>query len=259
MKNTLHTALLLGIAAVAAHANPLPGVALSGAPVLTVTGGYSQAAPLQATITITNTSGRALRLGLQRQVRTEVPGSENNFCFGTGCYPPNVGTAPAPITVANNGTDNSMILDYTPNNHAGVTVVRYAVYEAGTQDSTYLTVRFDATRPLATAATRAPESVLGLPYPNPATAGAAGVRLSYQLPANAGPGSRLALISLADGRHVRDLSLAVRPVGGVIPPAEVVGAGTVVLQLEGLSGGLYAAVLLDGRGRLLAARRLLVQ
>lgn len=265
----LLAAFLLSLPAVAL-AGRLQGVTLSGAPLITVRGGNAQVAPLQATSTITNASGRSLRLGLQRQIRSEVSGSENNFCFGVNCYPPTVTTAPSPITLANGGTDNSMVLDYTPNNYAGITVIRYALYEVGTQDSTYLTVRFDATqRTLATAASRAPESVLSQPWPNPAAAGTA-VAFSYDA-ATAQRGT-LQLISLATGATVARQSLGQSLAGRLghdFGQSSGIGAGSLVVvggpRAEvlvlpfGLQPGLYSCLLLDFRGQLLAARRLQVQ
>lgn len=248
-KFLLAAALVLG-ATTASQAGRLQGVTLSGAPAITIQGGYAQAAPLQAIVTITNASGRTLSLGLQRQIHSEVMGSENNFCFGINCYPPNITTSPSPISLPNAGTDNSMVLDYTPNNQPGITVIRYAVYEVGTQDSTYLTVTFNASqRLLATAASRAPESVLSQPWPNPAAPGTA-TELRYRLPAHGGS-AHLVLISLADGRRVRDFVVPVALTEGVIR------VGT-----EGLAAGLYSCLLVgqvDGRRQLLAARRLQVQ
>jgi hypothetical protein len=273
MKKMLLAAALLCGVATTSQAGNLQGVTLSGAPQITVLGGYAQAAPLQAEVTITNSSGRTLRLGLQRQIQQEVAGTENNFCFGVNCYPPNITTSPSPIVLANAATDNSMILDYTPNNLAGITTIRYAVYEVGTSDSTYVTVRFDASRALlATAASRAPESVLSQPWPNPASGS---TQLDFQLPAGKAQGGQLVLVSLADGRRLRNISLTSQPNGSfsgilpggcyvgtndlVTPSAKVVGAGAVVLQLQDVAPGFYSCLLLDGRGQLLAARRLLVQ
>ncbi|WP_210522087.1 hypothetical protein [Hymenobacter terricola] len=248
-KYLLSAALLLGIATTS-QAGRLQGVTMTGAPAITIMGGFAQALPLQADVVITNSSGRSLRLGLQRQIRSEVVGTENNFCFGVNCYPPTVTTAPSPITLADASTDNSMVLDYTPNNLPGITVIRYALYEVGTQDSTYLTVTFNATqRALATTASKAPESVLSQPWPNPAAAGTTS-ELRYQLPANS-RGAHLVLISMADGRRVRDLVLPVTLADGLIS-----------FRTDGLAAGIYSCLLLsgaDGRGELLAARRLQVQ
>jgi hypothetical protein len=248
-KFLLSAALLLGVATTS-QAGRLQGVALSGAPAVTIMGGFAQALPLQANVVISNNSGRSLRLGLQRQIRTEVVGSENNFCFGVNCYPPNVTTAPSPIVLANAATDNSMVLDYTPNNNSGITIIRYALYEVGTQDSTYITVTYNATqRALATTASKAPESVLSQPWPNPAAAGTTS-ELKYTLPANS-RGAHLVLVSMADGRRVRDLVLPV-----------TLAEGLVRFRTDGLAAGIYSCLLLsgaDGRGELLAARRLQIQ
>jgi hypothetical protein len=248
-KLLLSAALLLGVAT-ASQAGRLQGVTLSGAPAITVMGGFAQQSPLQANVIITNSSGRQLILGLQRQIRSEVVGSENNFCFGIDCYPPNVTTALSNLTLANGRTDPSMVLDYTPNNRPGITIIRYALYEVGTQDSTYITVTFNATqRALATTASQAPESVLSQPWPNPAAAGT-GSELRYQLPANS-RGAHLVLISMADGRRVRDLVLPV-----------TLAEGVVRFRTDGLAAGLYSCLLLsgaDGRSELLAARRLQIQ
>lgn len=247
MKKLLLAAFALA-AASPVYAGRLQGVTISGAPRIVVTGTYTQAAPLQAAIRITNNSGRTLTLGFQRQIIMEVPGSENNFCFGVNCFPPNVTTSPtnAPVVLPNGQFDDSGILDYTPNNRPGITTIRYALFEQGTQDSTYVTVVFDASRSsLAVAATRAAESILSQPWPNPAAAGAAELR--YTLPTGTTQG-QLVLFSLADGRRVREVAL--RSFG---PEARVL-VGT-----EGLAPGFYSVHLLGDNGRLLAARRLQVQ
>ena len=249
MKKVLLT--LLSCATIGlSQAGQLQGVTISGAPLITVTGGYTQ--PLLGTSpNITNNSGRTLTLGLQRQIISEVAGSENNFCFGSGCYGPGVTTSPAnaPLVLTNGASINPMtdffILDYTPNGQAGITTIRYALFEQGTQDSTYVTVVFDASRPLATTAFAAAESILSQPWPNPAAAGAAELR--YTLPAGTTRG-QLVLFSLADGRRVREVALR-----GFGPEARV-RVGT-----EGLAPGFYSIHLLGDDGRLLAARRLQVQ
>lgn len=245
MYKTLVIGLLIGGAATVAQAGTLPGVSLSGAPLITVKGSYSQADPLQTTITIKNTSGRSLTLGLQRQIRSEVAGSENNFCFGINCYPPSVTTSPSPITLADGASDESAILDYTPNNKPGVTTIRYAVYEVGKQDSAYVTVKYDAsTAVLASAAIRASESVLSQPWPNPALGGAA--QLRYTLPAGT-TNAYLVLVSLADGRRQRETRL------GAAGSTQTVNVST-----TGLAAGHYSCLLIAGDGRLLAVRRLVI-
>ena len=280
-------AAVLGLAGTA-QAGQLQGVVLRGAPNATVVGGYQQVLPLQFDLRITNTSGRTLRLGLQRLVRTAPAGSENNFCFGPNCYPPTVTTSPAnaPVVLATGSLDESGVLDYTPNNTPGIAVIRYAVFEQGTQDSTYLTVRFDASRPLSAVASRSTERLLAQPFPNPASAGSR-VALAYALPVGS-PAGRLVLVSLATGARLRETALlsaadiqgrlhfgSVGPeagivTGGCVRQPRLVGEAadyrlgpnaetSVIVGTEGLVAGLYSCLFLDARGQLLAARRLQVQ
>lgn len=250
-KLILTAALVLG-AASASLAGQLQGLVLSGAPLITVRGGYAQTTDLEADITVTNNSGRTLNLRVQRQIRSEIIGSENYFCTPVTCYTPAVSVSPANASfpLANGAVNSDCHFYYTPANQPGITVIRYAYFETGSQDSAYVTVRFDASqRVLAAAASRAPESVLSQPWPNPSAKGAA-TQLSYQLPSGS-RGGHLVLISLADGRRVRDLVLPV-----------TLAEGSVSLRTDGLAAGLYSCLLIsgaDGRGQLLAARRLQVQ
>ncbi len=252
MKNLLLATALLGAASFSAQAGHLQGVTISGAPLVTVTGSSTQLS-LANSATVSNASGRNLQLGLRRFIVSEVAGSENNFCFGPNCYAATLNTSPSsdPLILANgtSSTAGQMELDYTPNGNAGITTIRYAVFEFGGQDSTYLTVRFNAARPAATFATQAAESILSQPFPNPATAGQT-AQLRYQLPAGSA-GAALILVSLADGRRVREI---------VVPIAAT--EGSIVVPTQGLAAGLYGCLLFthaDGRRQLLAARRLLLQ
>ena len=287
MKKTL-LAAVLGLTAAAAQAGQLQGVVLRGAPNATVVGGYQQALPLQFDLRITNNSGRTLRLGMQRLVRTAPAGSENNFCFGPNCYPASVTTSPAnaPVILAPGAFDDSGVLDYTPNGIAGIAVIRYAVFERGTQDSTYITVRFDASRALSAVAGRSTENILTQPFPNPAAVGS-NVTLAYALPVGS-PAGRLVLVSLGTGARLREVALLSAAdvqrrlhFGSVGPEAGIVAGGcvrqpgfvgeaadyrlgpnaetSVVVPTEGLVAGLYSCLFLDARGQLLAARRLQVQ
>lgn len=249
MRNFFLAATLLATVSFSARAGQLQGVSLRGAPLATVQGPASQTT-LDLTVAITNNTGRTLTLGLQRQIRSAVAGSENNFCFGPNCYPSTVTTSAtaSPVVLASGGVDRTMVLDYTPNGKVGITTIRYAVFEQGTNDSTYITVRFDASQALASAAAHAAESLLSSPWPNPTAAGSTS-ELSYQLPVGSGP-AELVLVSLADGRRVRSLAVPF-----------VLTAGRLQLPTNSLAPGLYSCLLLggaDGR-QLLAARRLQIQ
>ena len=160
---------------------------------------------MATTFSITNTGTRNLTLGLARQVRYAVPGSENSFCFGVGCYPPVVSIAPQPIMLAPGAVDNSFIGDYLPNGQAGITVVRYAFYDVNgsgaSGDTAYVTISYDASqRVTGLAADLAASSLLSAPAPNPAVAGA---DIVFTLAADAPWGSTLRLFDLRDGRTVR--------------------------------------------------------
>lgn len=184
MNKFLLSAALVLSAATASLAGQLQGFAISGAPLITVRGGYSQTSDMEAAVVITNNTGRALSLRVQRQVRSAVTGSENYFCTPITCYTPTVTLAPASFALANGASNSDCHFYYTPNNQAGITTIRYAFFELGSQDSAYVTVRFDASqRVLATTASKAPESVLSQPWPNPAAAGTTS-ELTYALPAN---------------------------------------------------------------------------
>ncbi|QNH60707.1 hypothetical protein H4317_10925 [Hymenobacter sediminicola] len=260
MKKIYLSCVALALSAGFAEAGRLQNVVLGGAPRITILGGYQQAGPLQATFTITNNNTRSLQLGLQRQIISEVSGTENNFCFGTGCYPPSVTTAPSPITVAAGAVDNTFLGDYVTNGRAGITTIRYAVYEVGTQDSTYVTVVYDASRPLKTSPMAASEQVLSQPAPNPAAGGAA-FRLTYSLPSHVRQ-AHLVLVSLTDGRRVYDLPLqSANTFSGILAGGCIVDkAGVITISTVGLARGLYSCLLIaDDRSTPLAARRLLVQ
>lgn len=209
---SLAAALLVAPAAVA-----LP-LSFSAGTSLTVVGGYSQAVVVSA-FNITNTGAQTLSLGLERQVISEVPGSENSFCFGVGCYPPSVTVAPTPIILAAGATDNSFIGDYLPNGQSGITVVRYAIYDynaAGLPgDTAYCTVTYDATqRVTGLVADFAASTLLGAPAPNPA---AAGTDVSFAIAADAPYGSTMRLVDLRDGRAVRTLTLTGVELGWCAP------------------------------------------
>jgi hypothetical protein len=213
----LAAALLL---APAAHALP---VSFSGGTALTIVGGYSQSNPLAAQFGITNTSGQDLTLGLERQIISAVPGSENNFCFGTGCYPPTVSIAPLPITLPAGATDNTFVGDYTPNNYAGVTRIRYAFYDVNgagvAADTAYVTVTYDASQRVAgLAADLAASTLLGAPAPNPAVAGA---EVRFSLDAAAPKGATAAPLERS---HVKRLVPASAVINRPNSPTRLAGA-----------------------------------
>src|SRR5688500_17855019 len=72
-------------------------------PPATVYVGYTQSI-ISATFSVTNTGTQPLNIHVARYALSEVPGSENNFCWGVNCYPPNVSVSPDFETIAPGGT-----------------------------------------------------------------------------------------------------------------------------------------------------------
>lgn len=269
MRNVLLALAASLLAAPAAHAL---SVQLSSGPTLTVVGGYTQTTPLAATFTITNTGTRALDLGLQRQVIQNVAGSQNNFCFGVGCYPPTVSIAPQPINLAAGATDNSFIGDYEPLGYSGIAIIRYAVYDLNgsgvSADTAYVTVTFDASRPNGLAEELAQSALLSAPFPNPA---AVGETITLPVAAESLKAShRVQLTNLADGRLVQQYACQTTEIGfcSTIAPggcftapstSTADGSSAINISTRGLAPGLYACTLVNASGRPLAVRRLVVR
>lgn len=256
-------------------------IVFSTGPTPTVVGGFNDAI-IQLTVGIQNTGPTGLTLGLQRQVLSEVGGTQNNFCFGVGCYPPNISVAPTPIQIAAGGTDNTFLADYEPMGYAGITRIRYAVYDvngAGTSaDTAYFTATFDARTAMASPAELAASPLLGQLSPNPVANGElVSVDFTPNKAAEGQPAPQtVQLRDLRDGRVVRTMSIGmVQPTsvghcgtvapgitaGGCYFPADITATSVITLRIPtaGLSAGVYACTLTSAAGRPLAMRRLVVQ
>ncbi len=283
------SALLL---APAAYALP---VTFSAGTSITIVGSYSQSGPLESHFVITNTGSQPLTLGLERQMLSEVGGSQNNFCFGPNCYPPHVGLAPSPIIIAAGGTDNTFVGDYMSNGYAGITRIRYAFYDVdglgAAADTAYVTVTYDATqRVTGLANSLATSKLLSYPAPNPAVAG---TDVVFTLAANAPKDGALHLIDLRDGRTVHTVTIGQEGAGwsfcgttlttpevtsttagctssgccgsctgnSCAPSTTMVAqaATTVRLTTAGLAAGVYGCQLVDASGHPRAMHRLVVQ
>ena len=188
----------------------------------TVYGGYTQTT-LQTTFPVVNTGAQPLNIKVARKMITEVTGSENNFCWGVNCYPPNVSVSPDPEVINGGATNNSFIADYTPNNHAGTTVIRYSFFkETGSPDSVHVTISFDATA--AVSGTKKDQNAsltIGNPMPNPANDMTA---IPFNIPA----GSKTAKLRLfnAIGGLVKEVNIAQRQ-------------GTAIVVTSNLPSGVY--------------------
>src|SRR6188508_1053059 len=103
MKKTL-LAILAGFAFSTAIAQSTT-VQIQNAPG-TVYGTYTQASPLAVTFPVVNTGTQPIDLKVRRKIIQEVNGSENNFCWGINCYPPNVSVSPDAETILAGATNN---------------------------------------------------------------------------------------------------------------------------------------------------------
>jgi hypothetical protein len=151
-------------------------------PPVTVYGGYTDAL-ISSTFSVTNTGTQPINLHVGRYALSEVPGSENNFCWGVNCYPPNVSISPDFETIAPGATNSSFIGDYTPNNNPGVTSIKYCFFQMSNPlDTVCTTINFDATAAVLGTKEELAQQTLSTASPNPANSLAL---ISYTLPANA--------------------------------------------------------------------------
>lgn len=191
-------------------------------PPATVVGGYSQTSPLQAAFPIVNTGATAIDVLVARKMLTEVTGSENNFCWGFDCYPPNVSVSPNQVTIGAGATNNTFIADYLPNNQPGVTTVRYSFFRMGSTDSVHHTVSFDATSAVSsTKKELAGLAALSAPSPNPARDL---TLIQYTLPGNA-KSAKIRLLN-AIGRVVKEIPVTQKQ-------------GQLILTTGNLPNGVY--------------------
>ena len=122
------------------------------------------------TIAVVNSSGNVIKTRCQRNVISSVAGSENSFCWGSGCYGATTNVSPLNSSpdIAGGTTDNSFVGDYKPKNNAGATTVKYLFYDnTNSNDSVSVTVIYDVTATGVNELTKAGGTISNA-YPNPA-------------------------------------------------------------------------------------------
>jgi hypothetical protein len=98
---------------------------------------------IEVSFGVKNISNSSKNVKVEREVIFEVPGSENNICWGVACYPPFVGDTPSPENIASGQTNNTFKGDYKPNGNVGHTRVKYCFYVDGNkQDSTCVVINY---------------------------------------------------------------------------------------------------------------------
>src|SRR5688572_4863530 len=168
-----------------------------------VFGGYGQGNVLQASFPVMNTSSQSINVAVARKIISQVAGSENNFCWGVNCYPPNVSVSPDFETIAANGTNSSFIADYTPNGFPGNTCIRYSFFKTtGTPDSVHTTICFNANTISGSRKDVDLNNLIGMPSPNPANEMTV---IQYNLPAGT-KNAKLRVLN-AIGGLVKEMSL----------------------------------------------------
>lgn len=98
------------------------------------------------TFAVKNISTNSIVTRCQRSVVTAVAGSENQFCWGSGCF--GVGTSTSPLlqspTIAPSALENTFVGDYLPHLTAGSTTIQYLFYDnANGTDSVSVTVIYN--------------------------------------------------------------------------------------------------------------------
>lgn len=120
------------------------------------------------TITVKNISANSIVTRCTRNVISAVAGSENSFCWGSGCYGVSTNTSPLlqSPTIAPSTAENTFVGDYKPHLNAGSTTIKYLFYDnANGTDSVSVTVVYS----IATGINE-PSKVSGTisaAYPNP--------------------------------------------------------------------------------------------
>jgi len=132
-------------------------------------------------VTLKNISGAVVKTRCVRTVISEVVGSENNFCFGSGCYGTSVNTSPLLQSpdIAAGAIDNSFVGDYTPTDNEGSTIITYCFYDnANPSDDVCFTVKYTATYTMGIHDLAKAKGSISNAYPNPA---GSNVFVKYQM------------------------------------------------------------------------------
>lgn len=196
----------------------------------TVVFGNTAAAVQQATFPVVNTSSQSVNVKVARKIISEVTGSENNFCWGINCYPPNVSVSPDDVAIASNQTNNSFVADYTNNGYVGNTTIRYSFFKTtGSPDSVHATIQYRVTSPTGISKDQAANDMIGLPGPNPANEMTA---IPYNLPA----GTKNAKLRILNA------------IGGLVKEISLEKQGAAIVITSNLPNGVYFYNLqVDGR------------
>lgn len=100
---------------------------------------------LKAYITVNNNSTRDINVIASREEINLVSGTQNYFCWGINCYPPNVSVSLFGETITQNGTNTSFYGDYEPKGNPGTSLIKYCFFdELNPTDSACALITYNA-------------------------------------------------------------------------------------------------------------------
>ncbi|MDQ3190240.1 MAG: T9SS type A sorting domain-containing protein [Bacteroidota bacterium] len=121
---------------------------------------------IQVTFDVINTSSSNVNVKVKRIILSEVAGTENNFCWGTACYPPFVDESPDALFFSPGDTTSTFKADYTPLGNDGESIIKYCFFNDDDHaDSVCTTIRFTA---MPVGINEQSAFVLSPAFPNPA-------------------------------------------------------------------------------------------
>ena len=83
---------------------------------------------------VVNTGSIPLIIKCTREVISEVPGTENSFCWGL-CYSASTDTSTIALKIDAGVSSSSFSGDYLPDGHTGTTAVKYTFYDLANPDN----------------------------------------------------------------------------------------------------------------------------
>jgi hypothetical protein len=100
---------------------------------------------IEISLGIKNISSTAKNIKVEKTTIFNVPGTDNNICWGTNCYPPFVDDTPNAENIAAGGVNYTFKGDYHHNGLYGNTQVKYCFYVDGNKsDSTCILIDYHA-------------------------------------------------------------------------------------------------------------------
>ncbi|HET6243219.1 MAG: T9SS type A sorting domain-containing protein [Bacteroidetes bacterium] len=120
IKNILFALMLLNFSSVFGQSISLinPPSSVSG----------SSDAYINASFDVKNESASNINVKVKRIILSEVTGSENNFCWGTACYPPFVDESPTPEFFTAGAVNTTFKADYNPLENEGESIIQYCFF-----------------------------------------------------------------------------------------------------------------------------------